>query len=262
MATLFRPSVKPLLRGVAWSANPVTFARACGFSPDPRQADVLRSRARQLMLLCTRQWGKSSVVALLALHEAIVRPPALVLVFARAQRQAGELLRKAKDSLAGLGPLAPKLESDSVLSIEFVTGSRIIALPSNEANVRAYSPQLMIFDEGARVPDELYFAGRPMLAATRGRLIALSSAWATQGWFYNEWTQGGPDWERITVTAPECPRLDAAWLAAERAAIGDRAYRREYLCEFGDVDESVFPFDLVMSAFSSDVKPLFPVVRP
>src|SRR5690242_42467 len=51
-----------------WDA--LTFAReALGFEPDPLQAELLgRTRIRRLLLNCTRQWGKSTVTAVLALY--------------------------------------------------------------------------------------------------------------------------------------------------------------------------------------------------
>ena len=60
------------------------------------------------------------------------------------------------------------------------------------------------------------------------------------GFFYEEWTHGGERWVRIRVTAPECPRIDAEFLADERAAGGDKWYRQEYLCEFVERDGAAF----------------------
>jgi hypothetical protein len=246
-------------RAMAWTLDARTFAVDAGFAnPDAVQLGVLRSEAQQLLLLCTRQWGKSTVTAVLGLREVIVHSPALVLVFARAQRQAAEMLRKVRIGLAALGASAPGVINESVNAVELEGGSRIIALPGNEASIRGYSaPSLVIFDEAARVDDELYHAARPMLVQSRGRFVALSSAWGQSGWFYEEWQHGGPEWERVKVTAPECPRFDAQWLESERARVGARVFGREYLCEFGDTEETVFSTALVAAAMSADVVPLF-----
>jgi hypothetical protein len=244
---------------MAWTLDARTFAVDAGFAnPDAVQLGVLRSEAQQLLLLCTRQWGKSTVTAVLGLREVIVHSPALVLVFARAQRQAAEMLRKVRIGLAALGASAPGVINESVNAVELEGGSRIIALPGNEASIRGYSaPSLVIFDEAARVDDELYHAARPMLVQSRGRFVALSSAWGQSGWFYEEWQHGGPEWERVKFTAPECPRFDAQWLESERARVGARVFGREYLCEFGDTEETVFSTALVAAAMSADVVPLF-----
>jgi hypothetical protein len=51
-----------------------------GFTPDPWQAKLLCSRARQVILCMGRQVGKSTTVAAMALHTALYKPGALILV--------------------------------------------------------------------------------------------------------------------------------------------------------------------------------------
>ena len=54
--------------------NPLALAKAAGIAPDPWQAALLAQSNRQMILLCSRQAGKSTVSSILALHEAISRP--------------------------------------------------------------------------------------------------------------------------------------------------------------------------------------------
>ena len=57
-------------------ASPADFARlALGFSPDSTQSRVLSSRHPRRLLCCTRQWGKSTVAAPLAVHQLRYGPP-------------------------------------------------------------------------------------------------------------------------------------------------------------------------------------------
>jgi hypothetical protein len=148
---------------------------------------------------------------------------------------------------------------ESALTLTLASGSRIVSLPGEEATVRGYSaPRLVVIDEAARVPDDLYRTARPMLAVSGGRLVALSSAYAKQGFFYDEWTSNRP-WERIKVPATECPRIDPAFLEEERQALGIRWFEMEYLCEFGEAVDSVFREEDIQRAFSCpDLTPLFP----
>jgi hypothetical protein len=116
---------------------------------------------------------------------------------------------------------------------------------------------LLVIDEAARVADALYLAVRPMLAVSGGRLVALSTPYGKRGWFHDAWH--GPDgWERVRVTADECPRIPAEFLAEERRALGERWYRQEYLCSFEDVIDAVFSSADIRAALSPDVTPLFP----
>ena len=41
-----------------------------GFQPDAAQARVLMARSRRVVMNCTRQWGKSTVTAAKAVHQA------------------------------------------------------------------------------------------------------------------------------------------------------------------------------------------------
>ena len=107
------------------------------------------------------------------------------------------------------------------MKLELANGSRIISLPGTEATIRGYSgAHLLVIDEAARVPDELYLAVRPMLAVSGGSLICVSSAYAKLGFFYEEYT-GSNRWERYKIKATECPRIRPEFLEEERAAMGD-----------------------------------------
>jgi hypothetical protein len=53
---------------------------------DPWQRELLRCADRSVLLNCSRQSGKSTAVAALALHQALIRPEALVLLIAPAER--------------------------------------------------------------------------------------------------------------------------------------------------------------------------------
>src|SRR5262245_25883622 len=78
---------------IARALDPVALALDCGITPDEWQAQVLREQPRRLLLLCSRQAGKSTCVALLTLHTALYSPGALCLLVSPSLRQSGELFR-------------------------------------------------------------------------------------------------------------------------------------------------------------------------
>jgi hypothetical protein len=128
------------------------------------------------------------------------------------------------------------------LQIHLANDSRIVSLPgrSDETIVGYSAVDLLVVDEAARVPDAIYTAIRPMLATSRGILVCLSSAYAMLGFFFQEWTHGSGRWLRTKVMATECDRIDPAFLAEEREALGERLYRREYECVFSSSDDALF----------------------
>jgi hypothetical protein len=207
-------------------------------------------------MLCTRQGGKSRTAAALALREALLHPPALVLLLSPTQRQSGELFKQhVRDLYGALGrPVATVQET--ALTMELANGSRVVALPGEEETIRCYSGvRLLVIDEAARVPDALYFSVRPMLAVSRGLLVALSTPFGRRGWFYEEWRGSNP-WERVRVTAAECPRITPQFLAEERAALGEHWYSQEYELVFRDVIDALFRQEDIDAALMNDVQPL------
>jgi hypothetical protein len=260
-AQLERLHARAVLLGSSESPalSPVTLAAHAGFTLDAWQRDVLLSDAHQIILLVTRQGGKSTVSSIRALHRALYTPASLVLLLAPSYRQSRELFRKVKDALAAL-PFTVPLASESALELEFANLSRIVALPGKEATIRGFSGvSLLIVDEASRVPDELYQAIRPMLAVSGGNILLLSTPFGKRGFFHHEWTEGGADWHRTKITAEECPRISDVWLDQERQSIGDWWYRQEYLCEFVETIDQVFSYDDIQRALDPQVTPLFGV---
>jgi hypothetical protein len=232
------------------------FARTLGIVPDPWQAQLLRSEAARVLLGCARQSGKSTMAAILALHRALSSPSSLVLILAPAERQAKELFTKVATFYRTLGHVMAA-DSYRKLGMELANGSRIEALPGTEKTIRGFSGvDLLLVDEASRVADELYYAVRPMLAVSGGRLMMLSTPFGKRGVFYEEWTSG-EGWERYEVPASQCPRISPEFLVEERAALPSWVYRQEYECSFEETEDQVFTTEMVEQAVSSEVTPLF-----
>lgn len=226
-------------------------------SPDRWQETVLRSSRDRIMLLCSRQAGKTTIAAALALREAMLVPDSLVLLLSPTLRQSGEMFRdKVTRIYNAIGrPVACRQESALTMTLE--NNSRIISLPGEEGTVRGYSNvRLLVIDEAAIVSDELYRVVRPMLAVSHGQLICLSTPWGKRGWFYDTWS-GPEDWERIKIVASDCPRIEQKFLKDERRALGDRWYRQEYECSFEDVIDSCFRQEDIDAAMETDSMPMF-----
>jgi hypothetical protein len=244
---------------LAAALDPVLLAELAGIQPDPWQRDVLRSRAPRALWLASRQSGKTTTAALLALHRALYQPGSLVLVVSPSERQSKEAFKKVLDLYAALGRPVPAT-AETVLWLELAGGSRIVSLPGSEKTTRGFSaPALVILDEAARVEDGLFHALSPMLATSRGgRLVALTTPNGQQGWFHEAWTTGGDLWQRTRVPATACSRISAAFLEAERRSLPDPVYRQEYLVEFTATLDAAFRFEDVDRVLSDAVRPRLP----
>lgn len=233
------------------------FARTrLGFEPDATQARVLDHSIRRGMLNCTRQWGKSTVMAIKALYQAYFFPGTLTLVLSPSERQSGMLVNKIRRMGRKLG-VETKRDGLNRVSMVFPNDSKIVGLPDSEAKIRGFDDvRLMLVDEASRVDEELYNAVTPMLGVNDGSLWLISTPFGKRGFFYREWT-GREEWVRIAVPATECPRLPRRFLEEERRRKPDRVFRREYLCEFHDDEGSCpFPRHLVERSMRSDIAPL------
>src|SRR5207245_534015 len=108
--------------------DPADLMRAAGLTPDPWQAGLLRSSAERMLLLCSRQAGKSTAAAL-ALQAALLEPPALILLLSPTLRQSGELFKdKVMRLYNALGRPVPAVQ-ETALTMTLANGSRLVSLP-------------------------------------------------------------------------------------------------------------------------------------
>jgi hypothetical protein len=234
--------------------NAEEFAHSVGLDNlDDWQEHLLLSTAPQVLLNITRQGGKSTMSGVLAVHKALSEPGSLVLILAPSERQAKETFAKA----AALYRHDIPADSYRKLGMELRNGSRIEALPGTEKTVRGYSGvDLLILDEAARVEDSLYYAVRPMLAVSGGRLLMMSTPHGKRGVFFEEWEQGGSKWERYEVDAYRIPRIPQSFLDEERDSMPEALFQQEYGCKFTETTDEIFTHDMVANAVTDYVQPL------
>jgi hypothetical protein len=234
----------------------VLVLQALGLQADPWQVALLRSDAREILVNIHRQGGKSTTVAVLAAHTALYQPNSLVLLLSPGLRQSQEVFKKCLAAYHAVGSVVPVVPAyaENQLTLELTNRSRIVSLPGNEATVRGFSAvRLLIVDEASRVPDELYFALRPTLAVSGGRLVALSTPFGARGWWYQAWrSQDG--WERYEVPATACPRISTDFLEEERRAMDGYWFDQEYMCAFASGQTQAFTRADVEAAFEEEVE--------
>lgn len=234
--------------------SPVHFWRAVERPPYDYQIRFVREEGRRVVIKAARQTGKSTAAAIKALHTALL-PHKTVLIVSPSLRQSVEIFKRIKSYVVKAG-ITPRRETQTELELE--NGSRIVSLPASEHTIRGYTAHMLIVDEAAFVPDELFDAIIPSLAATNGTLILLSTPFGKEGFFYHAWLD--PAFSHHEFSAAECPHYSKEFLAAERERMSDLAFRQEYLAEFVDDAAAVFPHSLVMSSIAEphpDEGPLF-----
>jgi len=250
-----------LLDDLTHALDPACFAEdSLGFELDQWQRDALRSGSRRLLLNCSRQSGKTTISAIRALHRAIFTV-AKVVVVSPSERQSKEFYRLVRE-LADRLPVPPRMIEDNATAATLANGSRLISLPSSEATIRGLAGvDELVFDEASRVQDVIYTATRPMVSASRGSIVALSTPAGKRGWWYSAWADGGDRWDRVEVPATRSPRISTVELAEAQADLPPWEFEQEFMCVFGDTIDSVFRSEDIDKAFTSTVTPLFGAAR-
>jgi hypothetical protein len=256
-------NLPPISPGLPSGANPPQAPpsqwaeQALHFHPDPVQREILDCPDPDGLLLCTRQFGKTTITAIKAAHHALSRPDAKIVVGSRSQRQSEILVRKTAGFLRHAGAVL-KPAGLKTFGYSLPNGAQLYALPHSPVTTRGFGAvTLLIFDEAAVVSDELYdMATAFQAAAPNPSLWLLSSAGPQSGFFYDEWSDPRrTHWRRFKVTAPECPRISPGFLARERLRKGEAVFRREYLCEFLAYGDQVISRELLQTAESHELKP-------
>lgn len=241
---------------IAATLDPVYFMRAAfDMEPDTWQKKLLRKSPERALLLCSRQSGKSTVSACIALFTAVSKPSSLVLIISKASRQAEELFRKMK---TGLGFVTENKIIDVVHEtqrmIEFSNGSRVLSLPGKHETIRAYSSvSYLIIDEASQVPDELYKTVRPMLAVSGGNIICMTTPYGKRGFFFEAW-KSDSSWYKVKITAEDCPRITDEFIQEELEASGEWWVKQEYFCEFVDSEDQLFDWDQFNACIDNSIK--------
>jgi phage terminase large subunit-like protein len=233
-------------------------------TPWPKQIDLLRglddAAVRTHLLAVGRQSGKSTLAAMLAVHNAALRPDLddmiprgrtrYVLVASPSEDQSREFVSLCAGLIEGsplLGPMA-EIKSDRI-DFRLPSGAHtaIRALAASSRTVRGMSASLVVIDEFAHFTDtagpasdeRLFAALEPSLRVFRdaARMVVISTPHGEVGKFYElcQAAEAGTlPGARLTVAATweVDTSLDEAWRERKQAELGEDVYRQEYGAAF------------------------------
>lgn len=227
------------------------------FKLDPWQAEVMKTDGN--ICLCSgRQVGKSEVVSRKAGKFAVENRNKVIMVIASVERQAYLLLEKIlyylEDNHKNMIKQGKNRPTKS--KVQLRNGSIIYCLPTGltGAGIRGYTVDLLIADEAAFIPEDVWTAVTPMLAVTKGKQMLLSTPHGTGSYFYRCFL---PDsgFTKFHVSSEDCPRKDQDFLDREKARMTKLQYAQEYLGEFVDALKQVFPDELIKACMIAKRRP-------
>lgn len=214
--------------------------------PFEYQRRFLTDKSKRIVICSGRQIGKSYMTSAKALWFAISHPRSLTLIVSAALRQSMGMFDTIMGFVYGSNLLSNSVRNFTRTKILFTNGAQIVALPCGPMGktIRGLHADLIIVDEAAFVPEEVISGViLPMLATTDGTVIMLSTPWDRDHAFYKAFTN--PYWTKYHFPSSINPIIKPEFLEEMRQFGGELKFRREYLAEFIDDQDSYFPMTLI-----------------
>jgi GGDEF domain-containing protein len=219
---------------------------------DRWQNEVLEHKGN-IAIRSGRQVGKSTVIAMKAARFANEHPGTVTMVIAAAQRQSSLLFDKIRSEVDDMK--MEYAEPPTLSRMVFKNGSKIFTLPAGRTGyfIRGFTLDLLIADEAAYIPEEVWKAVIPMIAVSRkargfGWIILLSTPFGKGGYFASSFDD--PDFRTFHISSENCPRIPVDFLEKERKRMTKQEYAQEYLGEFIDEWNAFFDTKLLKECAS------------
>lgn len=200
-----------------------------------------------------RQTGKTSTIAIRAIHHAFSNPKTLTLVVSPSLRQSMIMFDRILDYTYSSELLAGSVSRKTRTVVELTNGSRIVALPCSANLLRGYTAHMVVVDEAAFLDDTIITSILfPMLATTKGSLILLSTPWGKQNYFYRAFMD--PAFSTHKIPSTECPLISEEFLEEQRRSMTKAAFAMEFEAEFIEEATAYFPMELIKSCVDPDLE--------
>ena len=227
---------------------------------DDWQLKVLETKGN--ILLCSgRQVGKSTIIAKKAGDFAAKINNSSILIISATERQALELFIKVLNYLEENHKYLIKTKRDRPTRhvINLKNGSIIRCLPTGLAGtgIRGFTINLLIADEAAFIPEEVWSAVTPMLLTTGGDIILVSTPHGRLGYFWKMYND--KSFSVFHVKSEEVIKnrpISSSWtqiqrekalehLEREKKRMSILEYAQEYMGEFIDKLRQFFSDELI-----------------
>jgi len=242
--------------------NPVLFANVLlGLHLFPYQQKLLRDKSMRIVSCMGRQSGKTTTIAVKAIHFAFSNPRVTVLITSPSLRQSMIMFDRILNFIFSSPTLPKSVVRKTRTIIQLSNGSQIIALPCSENLLRGYTAHLIICDEAAFMPEEVITQVIfPMLSTTNGYAIFLSTPWGRNHFFYRAFMN--PNYSVHRVKSSECPLIKPEFLEEMKRNMTESAFKREYMAEFIESSTAFFSQDLIRSCVDPELEFLSTLETP
>ncbi len=228
-----------------WIKDPILFAEeVCKVDLQEYQREILDllEKKKRVALVMGRGSGKTFTVALYALIKAIMTPRIRIVIVGPSLRQSKILFDTIINFIVKSGILAnslKKITRKNEYKIVLTNDSEIIAFPCTDRGqlLRGIRADIVILEEAAYIPDEVWSVVIPFVATSReGKIIAISTPKSTRDRFFQVVTGG----EYAVLKYPTMVNkyVSEKTIGEFRKQMTEIEFRREILAEF--VDDSTY----------------------
>lgn len=221
---------------------------------DPWQEEFVNYKG-DIALCSPRQHGKSLAAGAKASQFAIDNPGKQVMIVSITEEQAKELLSKVMGYLTTyyIKEIMKGKEQTNTSKVTLKNGSVILvkAIGAKGFSILGYTNDMVIVDEAARVPQQLWENITPTILSTGGSLVLLSTPHGRRGYFYQAFNDPALKFKTIRVKLGDIENrpLTDTWtemrrdkmkerIESERQRMTKREFAQQYLAEFvNDLDQ-------------------------
>ncbi len=226
---------------------------------DKWQEEVLKEEGN--IVVCSgRQTGKSTIIAVKASESAVAKKKQSIMIISVTEDQSILLLQKClsylEDNYKKL--ICKGVRRPTKQKIELTNGSiiRTKAVGASGLGARGFTLNMLIADEAAFMPEDVWAAVTPGLATTGGQLILISTPHGKKGYFYQQFhSEHFKTWHLNTIDVykerdwtEQQRQIALNFIESERARMSEREFGQEYLGLFLEELMQFFPDDVIRKA--------------
>lgn len=238
------------------------------FSPYEYQLETidLLDKNRFFVGLWARQSGKTTVVAIYALHYAIFNDDKNIGIVSNKESSAKRILDTMKRMYEGLPVwLKPGVTEYQKTSVHYENGTNLIISATTQDAFRGWPMNMVICDEFAFVPsnqaEEFWAANYPTISSSKkSKLIIISTPNGMFNIFHRIWTGAQAKSNYFTpykVIWDKVPGRDKEWAKREIANMGATAFNQEYACHFLGSTNTVIHPEVLRTLMNIKEDPIF-----
>ena len=220
-------------------------------TPTRYQADFLEDENNRILVACGRKVGKTTMLGWKALWQAFVKPNQDIMILAPTFRQAKIVYDGIRVSVESTEFLKTHTKKMTQEELWFDNNSVIRCLTGGNKGefARGFSSTMLIFDEAAYIPDEVFTAIIPAMAVIGETMILSSTPAGKRGYFYDTYSKNGlkKEWSVYHIRTTESELPSKEFIEEMRNTMTDGEFSQEADAEFLDEVGRYYPLELVLS---------------